>query len=69
MTARPPDAAPPDAAPAEPCVCVHDRPACGFANHGRFQLALCTRSVRHDGDHVACGPTRHRIATWPQVQR
>jgi len=57
----------PDAAPAEPCVCaMFALERCGNEHSDGSE---CTRLLHHDGDHVACGTTKHRLATWPQVQR
>jgi hypothetical protein len=55
--------APPDAAPAEPCVCIT-----GFCE-AKYHGWECTRERGHEGDHVACSTTTHRLKTWPQVQR
>jgi hypothetical protein len=66
---------PPDAAPAEPCVCSNGVATCSARGPklldelGLLCGLLCTRPLGHDGDHVACGSTEHRLATWPQMQR
>ena len=59
--------APPAAAPAEPCVCGTG--CCEARYPNREHGWECTRPLGHEGDHVACSITKHRLATWPQVQR
>lgn len=33
----------------------------------RTHYYRCSRVKGHDGDHVACGLTKHRLATWKEV--
>lgn len=53
------------------CRCqAEGRRACGheYRPHGHPEGApwYCTRPLRHDGDHVACGVTDHAITRWPR---
>lgn len=42
--------------------CNHNRKECKVQSPNSF---MCTRQADHDGDHVACGETKHIIEIWP----
>ncbi len=44
--------------------CGHDKPHCG-APHPKW--AICTREKNHEGPHVACGITDHKVMKWKQL--
>ena len=43
--------------------CDHNREECGArSSENSF---VCTRQAGHNGNHIACGGTKHIIEVWP----
>ncbi len=46
------------------CCCEHVGIEGCFARYDSIVTIVCTRKAGHDGDHVACATTEHRVKVW-----